>query len=70
MDKDTSISKYVQDASDNIYKIMPTHLLKLSPWEDGEDRRVMEKDVEGYKYIYYKNACMIINNQFANNVET
>ena len=70
MNQDTSISKYVQDVSDNVYKIMPTHLLKLSPWEDGEDRRVIEKDLEGYKYISYKNACMIINNQFANKVET
>ena len=70
MNQDTSISKYVQDVSDNVYKIMPTHLLKLSPWEDGQDRRVIEKDLEGYKYITYKNACMIINNQFANKVET
>ena len=61
--------KYIQDSSDNVYKVMPTHFLKLSPWEDGEDRRVQEKDINGYKYISYKNACMIINNQFANTVE-
>ena len=41
METDSSInSKYIQDSSDNVYKIMPTHYLKLSPWEDGEDRRV------------------------------
>ena len=61
--------KYIQDSSDNVYKVMPTHFLKLSPWEDGEDRRVHQKDINGYKYIPYKNACMIINNQFANTVE-
>ena len=61
--------KYIQDNNDIVYKVMPNHLLKLSPWEDGEDRRVMEKDIDGYKYISYKNACMIINTQFANTVE-
>lgn len=61
--------QYIQDDNENVYKVMPTHYLKLSPWNDGEDRRVMEKDINGYKYISYKNACMIINNQFANKTE-
>lgn len=61
--------KYVQDKNEIVYKVMPTHLLKLSPWEDGEDRRVLEKDVDGYKVISYQNACMIVNTQFANKVE-
>ncbi|MBO6271202.1 hypothetical protein J6O48_00320 [bacterium] len=65
----TEEKKYIQDNNDIVYKVMPNHLLKLSPWEDGEDRRVMEKDIDGYKYISYKNACMIINTQFANTVE-
>ncbi len=61
--------KYVQDKNEIVYKVMPNHLLKLSPWEDGEDRRVMEKDIDGYKVISYQNACMIVNTQFANKVE-
>ena len=61
--------KYVQDKNEIVYKVMPNHLLKLSPWEDGEDRRVLEKDIDGYKVISYQNACMIVNTQFANKVE-
>lgn len=61
--------KYVQDKNNVVYKVTPTHLLKLSPWEEGEDRRVMEKDIDGYKVITYNNACMIVNTQFANKVE-
>lgn len=61
--------QYIQDCNDVVYKVMPSHYLKLSPWNDGEDRRVMEKDINGYKYISYKNACMIVNTQFANKTE-
>lgn len=61
--------KYIQDSNEIVYKVMPNHLLKLSPWEDGEDRRVLEKDIDGYKVISYQNACMIVNTQFANKVE-
>ena len=61
--------QYIQDCNDVVYKVMPSHYLKLSPWDDGEDRRVMEKDINGYKYISYKNACMIVNTQFANKTE-
>lgn len=61
----TYLSKYVQDADGVIYKVMPEHLLKLSPWKDGEDRRVIEKNFDGYSMITYKNACMIVNSQFA-----
>ena len=50
--------------------MMPTHLLKLSPWEDGEDRRVYEQDFDNYNVITYKNACMIVNKQFNDTVET
>ena len=49
--------QYIQDCNDVVYKVMPSHYLKLSPWDDGEDRRVME------------NACMIVNTQFANKTE-
>ena len=28
--------KYIQDENEIVYKVMPTHLLKLSPWKDGE----------------------------------
>ena len=32
--------QYIQDCNDVVYKVMPSHYLKLSPWNDGEDRRV------------------------------
>lgn len=66
----TDDKQYIQDDNNVVYKVLPSHFLKLSPWEDSEDRRIMEKDINGYKYISYKNACMIINNQFANTTET
>lgn len=60
---------YVQNNEGVVFKVMADHFLKLSPWEDGEDRRVLEGDVGNYKVITYKNACMIINSQFSNTVE-
>lgn len=58
-------NNYVQSQTDGtIYKIMPDYLLKLSPWKDGEDRRVIETDIGSYKMITYKNACLIVNSQF------
>ena len=61
--------KYIQDNEGIVYKVMPTHYLKLSPWKDGEDRRVHEIQNDNYRMITYKNACMIINSQFNNTVE-
>lgn len=61
---------YVQDESGLVYKVMPDYLLKMSPWKDGEDRRVYEQDLaNGYKVITYSNACMIVNNQFNDTTE-
>lgn len=62
--------QYIQDSEGLVYKVMPDHFLKLSPWKDGEDRRIYEQDLDsGYKVITYSNACMIINNQFNNTTE-
>lgn len=63
-------NKYVQDEYGLVYKVMPDYILKLSPWEEGEDRRIFEQDLSsGYKVITYNNACMIVNNQFNNKTE-
>lgn len=48
----------------NIYKVMDNYLLKMSPWKDGEDRRVYEVDNDDYTVLTYQNACMIVNKQF------
>lgn len=62
--------KYVQSEVDgSIYKMLPEYFLKMSPWKDGEDRRVIEKDLGEYKMITYKNACMIVNSQFRDTKE-
>lgn len=58
-------TKYVQSQTDgSVYKMLPDYFLKLSPWKDGEDRRVVEEDLGEYKMIRYENACMIVNSQF------
>ena len=55
---------YLQSKDGKIYKIMSTHLLQLSPWKDGEDRRLYEYNDDDMTVITYQNACMIVNKQF------
>ena len=55
---------YLQSTDGKIYKVMKNHLLQLSPWKDGEDRRVYEYDDNMMTVISYQNACMIVNKQF------
>ena len=50
----------------NIYKVMDKYLLQMSPWKDGDDRRVYEYDNDDMHVITYQNACMIVNKQFSN----
>jgi hypothetical protein len=57
-------TKYIQSKDGSVYKVLPNYFLKLSPWKDGEDRRVVEEDLGEYKMIRYENACMIVNSQF------
>jgi len=57
---------YLQSSyTGNIYKVMDTYLLKMSPWKDGENRRLYEYDDNDMHVITYQNACMIVNKQFA-----
>lgn len=62
-------TKYIQSNNGEVYKVTPNHFLKMSPWKDGEDRRVYELDNENYSMLTFENACMIVNKQFANTVE-
>ena len=55
---------YLQSKDGKIYKIMSTHLLQLSPWKDGEDRRLYEYNDDDMTVITYQNACMIVNKQY------
>jgi aspartyl/asparaginyl-tRNA synthetase len=57
--------KYLQSYTGNIYKVMDQYLLQLSPWKDGDDRRLYSYDDSNMTVITYKNACMIVNKQFA-----
>ena len=57
--------KYLQSYTGNIYKVMDKYLLQLSPWKDGDDRRLYEYDDSNMTVVTYKNACMIVNKQFA-----
>ena len=60
------LSSYLQSSyTGNIYKVMDQYLLQMSPWKDGEDRRLFEYDDEDMHVITYQNACMIVNKQFA-----
>ena len=56
---------YLQASDGNVYKVMDKYLLKMSPWKDGDDRRIYEYDNEDMTIITYQNACMIVNKQFA-----
>ena len=49
----------------NIYKVMDRYLLQMSPWKDGESRRIYEYEDNDMNVITYQNACMIVNKQFA-----
>ena len=58
-------SQYVQHSyTGKVFKVTPTHLLQISPWKVGDDRRIYEEVNDNYRVITYKNACMIVNNQF------
>ncbi len=56
--------RYLQSTEGKIYKIMDNHLLQLSPWKDGDDRRIYEYDDSEMHVITYQNACMIVNKQY------
>lgn len=59
-------STYLQsNTTGNIYKVMDKYLLQMSPWKDGDDRRIYEYDDSNMSVITYQNACMIVNKQFA-----
>ena len=49
-----------------VYKFLSErgYLLKMSPWEPGEDRRVFNFDLSEYKKINASKAQAIINNQW------
>ena len=58
-------NNYLQSVhTGNIYKVMDNYLLKMSPWKDGEDRRLYEYEDEDMSVITYQNACMIVNKQY------
>ena len=46
--KSFDIFPYVKDKHDNVWKYIPAkdHFIKISPWKDGEDRRVNRFQIE------------------------
>ena len=61
MDKD----KYLQSIKDDkIYKVMDNYLLQMSPWSNGDNRRLYEFEDNDFMIVTYQNACMIVNKQF------
>lgn len=59
----TDINKYIEDISGNIYKIIDSHFLNLSPCRP-EDKYVTEMETDTYHIISYNSACLILNKQF------
>ena len=57
------LAKYIEDVSGNIYKIIDTHALNLSPCLP-DKKYITDIETIDYHYISYNNACMIINNQY------
>lgn len=57
---------YLQSSyTGNVYKVMNNYLLQMSPWKDGNNRRIYEYDDNDMHVITYQNACMIVNKQFS-----
>lgn len=57
---------YLQSSyTGNVYKVMNNYLLQMSPWKDGDNRRIYEYDDNDMHVITYQNACMIVNKQFS-----
>ena len=57
--------KYLQNQNTGlVYKVMKDYLLQMSPWNDGDNRRIYEVNTDNYDIITYQNACMIVNKQF------
>ena len=53
-------SQYVQHSyTGKVFKVTPTHLLQISPWKIGDDRRIYEEINDNYRVITYKNAVRI-----------
>jgi len=55
---------YLQSYNGDIYKMMDSYLLKVSPWKDGENRRLYTYENNDMHIITYQNAMMIVNKQF------
>ena len=60
---------YIQRKNGDVYKVTPKHFLKISPWNDGEDRRIFEISEDDCTILTCENACMIVNKQFENTDE-
>ena len=43
---------YIQRKNGDVYKVTPKHFLKISPWNDGEDRRIFEISEDDVPLIY------------------
>lgn len=63
-------TKFFLDKKNNVYKLTndSSTLLKLSPWEIGEDRRIFDFEKKRKKFISipFRKAMELINEQFAN----
>jgi len=59
----SDINKYIEGDNGDIYKIIDSHFLKLSPCDPAR-KYFNELDTSSYHYISYNNACMIINKQY------
>ena len=58
-------NKYLQSNDGKIYKVMDKYMLQMSPWNDGDNRRIYKYEDDDMTVITYQNACMIVNKQFA-----
>lgn len=70
MDNKSYIGLYIKTNDDQVFKVTPDHYLQISPWKDGDDRRVYEFENDDYHIISYDTACMIVNKQFKEIDET
>jgi hypothetical protein len=52
-------NKYLQSNDGKIYKVMDKYILQMSPWNDGDNRRIYKYEDDDMTVITYQNACMI-----------
>lgn len=67
MTRNTKNTKYIISGNNEVYKVIPDedYVLKVSPWNIGEDRRLSKYEIgDDFKSVNFNKAREIINDQW------